>query len=88
MIDKGLVTGSKEQAVELIVGVDTVYVHTNIIKLEETDEQGNTVEVYQYNEIQYDKDEYIKVISEKNTELEEQMTQAQEAMCEIYEMMS
>lgn len=30
MIDCGYVTGGKEQAVELIVGIDTVYVHDDI----------------------------------------------------------
>lgn len=88
MIDCGYVTGSKEQAVDLIVGIDTVYVHDDIQLLEKKDEQGNPVEMYQYHEMQYDKDEYIKVMSEKNASLEDQMTQAQEAMCEIYEMMS
>ena len=46
MIDCGYVTGSKEQAVELIVGIDTVYVHDDIQLLKKEDEQGNPVEVY------------------------------------------
>mgnify|MGYP006886335951 CR=1 FL=1 len=33
-------------------------------------------------------DEYIKMIDDRNASLEDQMTQAQEAMCEIYEMMA
>ena len=37
---------------------------------------------------QYTKDEYIKMIDDRNASLEDQMTQAQEAMCEIYEMMA
>ena len=69
MIDKGIVQGSESQAKPLIVGVDTVYVHTNITKVE-TDAEGKTVEgLYQYNEVQYDKDEYIQFMSEKNTAL-------------------
>lgn len=88
MIDKGIVHGSESQAKPLIVGVDTVYVHTNITKVE-TDAEGKKVDgLYQYNEIQYGKDEYIKMIDDKNASLEDQMTQAQEAMCEIYEMMA
>ena len=88
MIDKGIVRGSKSQAKPLIVGVDTVYVHTNITRIE-TDADGKKIDgLYQYNEVQYDKDEYIRLMSEKNEALEEQMTQAQEAMCEIYEMLS
>ena len=86
MIDCGYVTGSKEQAVELIVGIDTVYVHDDIQLLKKEDEQGNTVEVYQYHEVQYDKDEYIKVMSEKNSELENQLTDTQLALCDVYEL--
>lgn len=84
MIDKGLVTGMKEQAVELIVGTDTVYVHTNITKLEPTEE--GQAELYQYNEVQYEKDEYIKLISEKNAAVEKQVTDTQLALCEVYEL--
>ena len=86
MIDCGYVTGSKEQAVELIVGIDIVYVHDDIQLLKKEDEQGNPVEVYQYHEVQYDKDEYIKVMSEKNSELENQLTDTQLALCDVYEL--
>lgn len=87
MIDCGYVTGSKEQAVELIVSIDTVYIHDDIQLLKKEDEQGNPVEVYQYHEVQYDKDEYIKVMSEKNVSLEKQVTDTQLALCEVYEML-
>lgn len=86
MIDCGYVTGSKEQAVELVVGIDTVYVHDDIQLLKKEDEQGNPVEVYQYHEVQYDKDEYIKIMSEKNSELENQLTDTQLALCDVYEL--
>lgn len=70
MINVGKIQGSKEQAKELIVGLDTVYVHTNIIKLEE-DNRGNKVDnLYEYNEIQYTKDEYIALQSEQITNLQ------------------
>ena len=88
MIDCGYVTGSKEQAVELIVGIDTVYVHDDIQLLKKEDEHGNPVEVYQYHEVQYDKDEYIRIQAEKNASLEEQMTQTQVALCDVYEMLA
>ena len=38
-------------------------------------------------QIIYDKDEYIKVITEKNSSLDEQVTAAQMALVELYEMM-
>jgi hypothetical protein len=70
MRNLGIVQGSKEQAVSLIVGKDTVYVHTDIELLPPDEEQVESAENYQYNEIQYDKDEYIKLMSEQNSEME------------------
>lgn len=87
MIDKGIVRGSESQAKHLIVGVDTVYVHTNIEQVT-TDAEGNSVEgLYQYNEVQYDKDEYIQIMSEKNAALEAEITSTQLALCDVYEML-
>lgn len=86
MIDCGYVTGSKEQAVELIVGIDTVYVHTDI-KPVTKDAEGKDVEgLFQYHEVQYDKDEYIRLMSEKNDKLEAQLTDTQLALCDVYEL--
>lgn len=68
MKDMGIVQGSVEQAQELIVGVDTVYVHTNIVAVNE-DSEGNQIDgLYQYKEVQYGKDEYIKLMAEQNKE--------------------
>lgn len=78
MTDYGVVTGSEAQAQELIIGVDTVYVHTDIKKLDEKDEQGNDMNLYQYHEVQYSKDEYIKLLNS-------QVTETQEAIADIYE---
>ena len=83
MKDMGIVKGSKEQAVEVIVGIDTVYEHTDIEPVETED--GS--ELYQYHEIQYTKDEYIKIQAEKNVALEQQVTDTQLALCEVYELM-
>lgn len=84
MKDMGVVRGSAEQAKELIVGSDTVYVHSDIEQIE--GEHGEIL--FQYHEIQYGKDEYIKLISEQNTELQQQITDTQIALCEVYEMMA
>jgi hypothetical protein len=47
----------------LLVGKDTVYVHTDIQKVE-IDAEGNPIDnLWQYHEIQYGKDEFIKLIS-------------------------
>lgn len=80
MKDMGIVQGSAEQAQELIIGIDTVYVHSNIIPVTE-DAEGNPIEgLFQFNEVQYGKDEYIKIIAEKNKDLSKQMEITQEAI--------
>ena len=42
---------------------------------------------YEYNLVQYGKDEYIKMIDDKNADLEQQMTDTQIALCDVYEML-
>lgn len=61
----GVIRGSEAQAKELIVGKDTVYVHTNIKEI--TGENGE--KEFSYREIQYEKDEYIELIAVQNSEL-------------------
>lgn len=81
------VQGSSQQAQPLIVNKDTVYVHTNIVQA--TDEDGNVVDgLYVYDEVQYTKDEYIKLIAEKNETLERDLTDTQLAIAEIYESLA
>lgn len=62
MKDMGIVRGSQTQAQPLVIGKDTVYVHTYIKELEDG--------MYEYNEVQYEKDEYIKHMATKNQETE------------------
>ena len=61
------VQGSKESAKELIIGKDTVYIHSNIRKMEGggNDDLMGGGEVYVYDEIQMTKDEYLEDIQEK-----------------------
>ena len=78
------VQGSTEQAQPLIVNKDTVYVHANIVQA--TDEDGNVVDgLYVYDEVQYTKDEYIQIMAEKNSQLEQEVIDTQLALCELYE---
>ena len=87
MKDIGIIKGSEGQAKELIVGTDTVYVHSDIEPVT-TDAEGNEVSgLYQYHEVQYGKDEYIQLMSEKNASLETEITSAQEALCAVYELL-
>lgn len=48
------VRGSKEAAKEIIIGVDTVYLHSNVRKYE------NEEDMYIYDEVQLTKDEYLE----------------------------
>ena len=84
MKDVGIVQGSKAQAKDIIISADTVYVHSDIKKVEKKDEKDP--DVWEYHEIQYGKDEYIKLMAEKNTSLEKQVTDTQLALTELYEM--
>jgi hypothetical protein len=87
MKDIGIVRGSVEQAKNLIVGKDTVYVHTDIKQIFE-DREGKPIDgLYEYHEIQYTKDEYIKLISEQNDKLEQELIDTQIAIVEIFESM-
>lgn len=88
MKDLGIIYGSAEQAKPLIIGIDIVYVHTNIhpvTNIENNDEIDNNI--FSYHEIQYSKDEYLKNMVEKNTDLENQLTVIQIAFCELFEEM-
>lgn len=85
MKDMGIVHGNGEQAKAVIVGFDTVYVHTDIRKVE-TDQNGKVVEdLYSYHEMQYSKDEYLDLMMQENAALKDSITDTQIALCEIYE---
>lgn len=86
MKNYGIVHGGAEQAVPLVVGKDTVYVHTNITKLEpDPNDEFAPADLYSYEEIQYDKDEYIGLISNKNDTLELQLIDTQIALADVFE---
>lgn len=61
------VIGGKEAAKELIIGKDTVYIHSNIRKLETNENDGfkKDTDLYVYDEIQMSKDEYLEKIQKE-----------------------
>ena len=87
MIDYGK-QRSTVKPLELELTETRVFVSSNIIPVNEpgTEEQPGFVG-WEFDLIEYTKDEYIKIQAEKNADLENEITQAQLAMCEIYEMM-
>lgn len=72
---------------ELELTETKVFVSFNITEVNEsgTGEQPGFTG-YEFDLVEYDKNEYIRIQSEKNAGLENEITQAQIAMCEIYEM--
>lgn len=65
MIEIKTVYGSKESAKNIIVGKDTVYIHTDVKAF--TNKHG--IEQYQYHECQYSKDEFLEVLWNELQEL-------------------
>lgn len=64
------VIGSKEASKELVIGKDTVYIHTNIRPYEDKNDvdKEKKSELYIYDEVQTSKDEYLE-IKQKEIEL-------------------
>lgn len=85
MVDYGR-TRSTVKPEPIVIDEFSVWQYTNIQEVSENVGEENEFVGYEFNMVQYDKDEYILMMSEKNAFLEEQMTQAQEAMCDLYEM--
>lgn len=81
MKDIGIVRGSEEQAKDIVIGFDTVYIHSDIKKLPKENEQDS--DIWEYHEVQYDKNEYIEMMAKTNKEQAIQMETIQEAMDEF-----
>ena len=79
---------STEQPEQKVIDEFSVWIAENITPVSEpgTDEQPG-FEGYEYDLTQYDEDEYIRMIDDKNASLEAQVTDTQLALCEVYELM-
>lgn len=64
----------------------SVWVNTDIQEIQVQTEDEIHRE-YEFSQVRYDKDEYIKLIDERNSTLEAQLTDTQLALCEIFEEM-
>ena len=80
---------STQQPETQVIEEFSVWVAENITPVNEpgTGEQEGFVG-YEYDLTQYTKDEYIKMIDDKNAALETQVTDTQLALCEVYEMLA
>lgn len=86
MIDYGIVRNTvKPDKIE--IDEYSVWVNSDTKEIEVQSEDESHTE-YEFNQVRYTKDEYIKLIDERNTTLESQLTDTQLALCEIYEGMT
>ena len=61
-----------------------VFVASDIEEITVTMGEDTHVE-FQFNLIEYDKDEYIRMMSDKNESVEQELTNTQIALCDVYE---
>ena len=86
MKDLGIVQ-STEKPSDVDIRETKVFVASDITEVHEEGNDGQPgFDGYSYSLKEYDKDEYIKLIQGKNTELEDETTQVQIALTEVYEM--
>lgn len=85
MIDYGTVRSTVKPD-EVEIDEYSVWVNSDIKGIDVQPEDESHTE-YEFNQVRYTKDEYIKMIDERNTTLESQLTDTQLALCEIYEGM-
>lgn len=61
-----------------------VFVYTDIKEVVESSENDD-INLFEFNMIEYDKDEFIELLSDKNKSLESEITEIQLALCDVYE---
>lgn len=79
---------STQQPDTKVIDEYSVWVVENVTPVNEpgTEEQEGFVG-YEYDLTQYEKDEYIRIIDDRNTSLEAEITSTQLALCDVYEML-
>ena len=70
----------------MVIDEFSVWIHSDIVPVEENVGE-ETFTGFEFNIVQYSKDEYIKMIAEKNSTTETQLTNTQLALAELYEGM-
>lgn len=69
-----------EQPKELEINIDTIYIRSNIIRIETEEFTG-----WEYDEIQYDKNEYIEMLSTENKQLKEAQADTNNNLLDLME---
>jgi molybdopterin biosynthesis enzyme MoaB len=59
---------------------DKVLVRSNILQIDRENEDGSITEIYEYDEEKFNKNNYIEMLKEENTNLQEELSTAQDAL--------
>lgn len=76
---------------EMVIDDFSVWIHSDIQEFSETGtDEGDpeNITYYEFNMVQYDKNEFIMQQAETNKNLQDEVTNAQIALCELYEVMN
>lgn len=85
MVDYGKVRSTiKPESV--VIDDYSVWENTNIEAVSENVGTETEFNGFEYNMVQYDKNEYILKQARANAELSDQITETQLALCDVYEM--
>ncbi|WP_455057708.1 hypothetical protein [Jutongia sp.] len=85
MIDYGK-TRSAVRPDDVEITETKVFVASNIKNFSETMD-GQEIKGFEFNLVEYEKDEYIKKMHDDNDNLAQQMTETQVALCDVYELL-
>lgn len=86
MVDHGKVRSTVKPE-KIVIDDFSVWQRTDIQEVSENVGEENEFVGYEFNMIQYSKDEFILQQATDNAALEQQITNTQIALCEVYELM-
>ena len=86
MVDYGRVRSTVKPE-PIVIDEFSVWQHTGIQEISENVGEENEFVGYEFTMIQYSKDEFILQQATDNAALQQQITDTQIALCEVYELM-
>ena len=78
-------TRNMDEPLAVEVTASKVFVASNVEQITVQDEEGSHTE-YQYDLTEYEKDEYIRIMNDRNETTEAELTDVQLALCDVYEL--
>ena len=85
MVDYGKVRSTVKPE-SIVIDDFSVWQHTNIQEVSENVGEENEFKGFEFNMVQYTKDEFILQQAAENVSLSQHVTDMQLALCEVYEM--